>query len=217
MNITDEELISIHEGLIYKLARSFYNSSIEDLYQVGIIGLLKAKKNYNSDSKAKFSTYAYEYIYGEMYACVEKNKGIKIGRDILKLCKQIDKIRQKLTQINGQEPTVEEIALYAELPIETICQAISSANSIISYDAQSELNRAIVDTIADTNTPDLIESLALKESLDILDEEEKQIIDLRYYKDMTQSETAKAMKMSQVMISRYEKRGMQKLRAHLSA
>ena len=215
MHICDEELIKIHEGLIYKLAKSFYNSDIEDLYQVGVIGLLRAKENFKSDSKTKFSTYAYEYIYGEMYALTEKNRGIKISREILQLCKQIEKVRQKLTQTQGKEPSIEDLAAYIEKPVELIYQALNSANSIISYDTESDTSGAIIDTIATKNDVDVIEKLAIEESMDTLNDTEKQIIDLRYYQDYTQSETAEIMNMTQVMISRYEKRSKEKMRSYL--
>jgi len=217
MHITDEELISIHEGLIYKLARSFYNSDIEDLYQVGVIGLLKAKKNYNIQSTVKFSTYAYEYIYGEMYQQVEKSRGIKISRDVLQLAKQIDKIRHQLTQKQGRNATVEEIALYLEKPIELIVNALNAANTILSIDAEHDVNKSIIETVADTRDEDLIEKLSIEESLNTLNEDEKKIIDLRYYQDLTQSETARVLGMSQVMVSRYEKKSMQKMRSYLSS
>ena len=95
--MTTNELILSHMGLIKKIANKFYNSSKEDLIQVGVIGLLKAYQNFK-DGNAKFSTYAYPYIFGEMYQLVNSNRYIKVSRDMLKLYKVIEKTRYELAQ-----------------------------------------------------------------------------------------------------------------------
>ena len=91
--MTTNELIEAHMGLIKKIANKFYNVSREDLIQVGVIGLLKAYQNYKDTKSAKFSTYAYPYIFGEMYQLVNSNRDIKVSKELLKLYKVVQKTR----------------------------------------------------------------------------------------------------------------------------
>ena len=94
----DEKIIELNKGLIYKIAKRFYNASLEDLYQAGALGVVKAYKKYKKNGTTKFSTYAYDFIFGEMYACVTKESQIKVSRDILRLYNLVEKTRYSLAQ-----------------------------------------------------------------------------------------------------------------------
>lgn len=215
MNI--EEIIKVHEKLIYKIASKFYNYDREDLYQVGVIGLIKALKNYKENSDTKFTTYAYEYIFGEMYRLVNDNRTIKLNRDILKLYKKIEQTRYLLAQKNGAFPTNQEIALYLEIDENIIEATIISAQSILSLDKETEEEIDLYNKLALEESISKEDKIALYDSLDTLEEQERKIIDFRYFKDMTQSETAKKLGLTQVMVSRYEKKSLDKMHSYLAS
>ncbi len=215
MNI--EEIIKVHEKLIYKIASKFYNYDKEDLYQVGVIGLMKALKNYKENSETKFTTYAYEYIFGEMYRLVNDSRTIKLNRDILKLYKKIEQTRYLLAQKNCAFPTNQEIALYLEIDENIIEATIISAQSILSLDKETEEEVDLYNKLALEESISKEDKIALYDSLDTLEEQERKIIDFRYFKDMTQSETAKKLGLTQVMVSRYEKKSLDKMHSYLAS
>ena len=106
----ETEYVDKYSKLIWSIAKKFYGVDKEDLYQAGMLGLLKASKNYKDDKNTLFSTYATSYIFGEMYQ-LSHNKELKYGRDVLKLYKEIEKLRYKLAQEYGRVPTNMDLAL----------------------------------------------------------------------------------------------------------
>ncbi|MBR4231287.1 MAG: sigma-70 family RNA polymerase sigma factor [Bacilli bacterium] len=207
-----EKLIEENQKLIYKIASSFYNVDKDDLYQAGVLGLLKAIKKYKRGSNAKFSSYAYEYIYGEMYALVN-NRNIKISKDILKLYKMIEKTRYALCQKNGYIPSDGQIADFLEIDEKKINEAIMAGKEIMSLDVHELM--PVYETIACEEKTSIDDQIILSEGLEKLSDDEKQIIKARYYEDMTQSEVAKKLAMTQVMVSRYEKKGLSKMQEYM--
>ena len=207
-----EKLIEENQKLIYKIASSFYNADREDLYQAGVLGLLKAIKKYKKGSNAKFSSYAYEYIYGEMYALVN-NRNIKISKDILKLYKMIEKTRYALCQKNGYVPSDKQIAAFLGIDENKINEAIMAGKEIMSLDMQELM--PVYETIACEEKTNLDDQITISEGLEKLSEDEKKIIKARYYEDMTQNEVAKKLAMTQVMVSRYEKKGLAKMQEYM--
>ncbi len=212
-----EEIIKVHEKLIYKIASKFYNYDREDLYQVGVIGLIKALRNYKENSETKFTTYAYEYIFGEMYRLVNDSRTIKLNKDILKIYKKIEQTRYLLAQKNGAFPTNGEIALYLEIDERIIEATIISAQSILSLDKETEEEIDLYNKLATEENISKEDKIALYDSLETLEEQERKIIDFRYFKDMTQSETAKKLGLTQVMVSRYEKKSLDKMHSYLAS
>lgn len=213
-NMDLEQIIKLNEKLIYKISTKFYGVSKEDLFQAGVIGVIKAYKNYIANNTTNFSTYAYKYIYGEMYELVNNLRSIKLSKDVLKIYKQIEKTKYLLTQKLNKVPSLNEIAEYLNIDILLIQQIINSTSTIMSLDADTE--QPLYETLAsDTKVP-LSSIIDIKDSLNTLDEQEKQIINYRYFKDYTQSETAKIMGMSQVTISRYEKKSLNKMYNYLN-
>ncbi len=211
--MTTNELILSHMGLIKKIANKFYNSSKEDLIQVGVIGLLKAYQNFK-DGNAKFSTYAYPYIFGEMYQLVNSNRDIKVSRDMLKLYKVIEKTRYELAQRLNYVPSDTEVAQFLEIDNALVSEAVLSSTSMISLDDEaSELN--LHEVIADKHQVNVDLKMDIDDSFKILDSCERKIIKARYYEDLTQSEVAKKLNMTQVMVSRYEKKAMEKMKMAL--
>ena len=184
--------------------RYFKNyQSKEDLFQVGCIGLINAYNNYNSNTNVKFSTYAYSYILGEMKKLVREDKGIKISRNITKLYSQIEKANMYLTQKLMRTPTLTEIANFLEIEEYLLIEALNSTNVILDID----------DIQVNNNTNEY--DLYLKEELNKLSSEELDLINKRYTLDMTQSEIANTLGLSQVQVSRKEHKVLEKLKKQL--
>lgn len=211
-------LIMNNERLIYSIANYFKNyQSKEDLYQAGCLGLITAYKKYDPNMNCKFTTYAYPYILGEMRKLVREDKGLKISREITKLNLKIEKAYVLLSQKLMKEPTTFEIANFLEIPEFYVSEAILSLNKIKSID-ESVSSEGREFTLQDIigkreNIDDLI---MLKELLQNLNNEEKTIIENRYMKDYTQSETSKIVGMSQVQVSRKEQKVLQKLKQKMT-
>ena len=199
-----EELILEYEKLIYAVMRYFKNyQSKEDLFQVGCIGLINAYNNYNPSTNVKFSTYAYSYILGEMKKLVREDKGIKISRNITKLYSQIEKANMYLTQKLMRTPTLTEISTFLEIDEYLLIEALNSTNILLDID-EIQINN-------NTNEYDLY----LKEELNKLSSEELDLINKRYNLDMTQSEIANTLGLSQVQVSRKEHKVLEKLKKQL--
>ncbi len=200
--------------LIKHIATKFYEVPFEDLMQAGAIGVLKAYKNYRQNNNVKFSSYAYDYIFGEMYELVMKNRKIKVTKDILKLAKQIEHARNALSLKLGKIPNYEELSQYLEIPLTQIAEVLYVTREMTSLDDNTKEARELYETIPSKESISLEEKLTLEEGIESLKEEEQKIIKYRYFNDLTQSETAKKMCMSQVMISRYEQKSLKKLRQY---
>lgn len=216
--MTTEDLIASNTGLIYKIANDyFYGVEREDLFQAGAVGVLKAYENYKKDGITKFSSYAYPFIFGEMYT-LAMQKQIKISKDYLKLYKSIEMARYSLAQKWGFIPNNEQLALYLEKDINEIETAILAGSVMVSsLDKAGDEDRSLYETIASEQVMSWDDQIAIQEGLAQLSEEERQIIKYRYFEDMTQSEVARKLKKTQVMVSRYEKKGIDKMREYYAA
>ncbi len=211
-------IIMENQGLIYEAMKYFKNyNNVDDLYQVGCIGFIKAYKNYKEDKGCKFSTYAFTYILGEMKKLVREDKGLKISNQISKLNLKIDKAYILLSQQLMRIPTITEVASYLEIPEYLVSEAINSNISIKSIDEpinEDGKESTLQDIIGySDNIDDLI---YLRNNLSKLTDEEREIINNRYMYDLTQSETSKLMGLSQVQVSRKEKKILQKLKYQMT-
>ena len=207
-----EQIITLNEKLIYKIATKFYDVPKEDLYQAGVIGLIKAYNNYNKQSDTKFTTYAYNNIFGEMYELANNTRTKRLNKNILKTYKKIEEAKQHLSQKLGYSPSIQEVSTFLSIPETIINEIETCTGTIMSLDVESE--RPLYETIAAAEPSH--ENIDLQDSLNTLTEEEKQIINYRYYKDFTQSETARILGMSQVTVSRYEKKSLTKMYNYLN-
>lgn len=212
-----DEIIKENERLVYAVAKYFKSyPNKEDLYQVGKMGLINAYNNYQPNSTCKFSTYAYMYIMGEMKKLVREDKGIKISRQITKLNLQIEKAYVLLSQKLMKEPSIKEIANYLEIDEYYVSEALNSLNVIKSIDEpinNEGKESTLQDIIGYENNIDNL--ILLREELTKLSKEEKDLINNRYMKDLTQTETSKIMNMTQVQVSRKEKKILEKMRHHM--
>lgn len=209
-----KEVFESNMGLIWKIASNFYGIDSQDLFQAGALGLAKAYKNYQKNGMTKFSTYAYEYIFGEMYA-LANNKNIKVGKDILKRYKYIERMRYELAQKLMRVPTNIELANYLEIDIDVLEQALLCAYQVMSLDDDKEETRSLHETIAKDEAVSQDDIILLEDSMSELNNVEKDIINSRYYEDLTQSQTARKLGISQVKVSRYEKKGLVKMRKYI--
>lgn len=209
-----EELLD-YEGLIYSIINKYSkNFDKDDLFQVGMLGLIEAYKNYKKGFDSKFSTYAYYYILGEVNKYVRDSNSLKVSRDLLKLSRSIIKTREVMQQKLGREPSNLEIALFLNIDEEKINEALIATEVVKSLDYQDENNELYDSIKVEDNSlnPDVLD---LKEALKDLSFEERNLILARYYEELTQMETSKELGISQVQVSRKEAKVLQKLRTKL--
>ena len=209
--MTALEIINLNTNLIYKIANKFYNADKEDLYQVGVVGILKAYNNYKKNGTTKFSTYAYDYIFGEMYNLVNSNNDYKVSKDLIRLYKKIEIVRYTLAQEIDKIPSNEEISKYLNIELSLVDYATAIKNTV-SFDDDTKDSRSILDTVSVSDDLSMDDKLILKESIDQLDDCERQIINCRYFDDLSQQEVARKLKLSQAKVSRYEKKSIEKMK-----
>ena len=213
------DLIEQNKNLIYKITTLFNGySNKEDLFQVGCIGLINAYKKYDEGFNTKFSTYAYPYILGEISSYVKKDKGIKFSREISKLNSMIERAGILLTQKLMREPSVSELASYLEIDENLVVDALRARYPIMSTDSvinDEGRDITLLDTIPDVNGMDMNTLVALKEELLKLDSFDRELINERYVQNLTQSEVASNLGISQVQVSRKEQKVLSLLRSNL--
>lgn len=214
-----EGLIFENENLIRSLANNYHTySSKDDLYQVGIIGLINAYHNFDDQRGCKFSTYAYPYIDGEMKKYMREDRGIKVSRDIVYLSARIMQAKEIIMQKLRREPTTGELALYLELDESKIIDALQVNAFIKSIDEpinEEGKELTIQDFICQDERIDKLDLIWLRDELSKLSDKEKQLLLIRYFQDRTQAETAEIMHMSQVQVSRGEHRVLERLKNNI--
>ena len=211
--MTTVEVINDNIPLIRHIAKKFYNVSEEDLMQVGTIGLLKALKNFREGS-VKFSTYAYDYIFGEMYDYVNKERKIKLSKEYLKLAKKIAIARDAIKEKTGIIPTYQEIAEFLKVDYCLVVSVMEVSRDVVSLDEQNKDGTCIYDLIKDKEI-DLNRKMDIERGIMNLPLEEQEIIKYRYYYDLTQQEVADILGLSQVSVSRKESKCLQRLKEYV--
>lgn len=214
-------LIKENKGLICSIINKYTKYyEFDDLYQVSIIGIMKAYKSFDKNKNVKLTTYMYKYILGEVLAYVKKSNLIKVSRDYYSLYKKILEARTLLTQKLMKEPTTKELSFFLEIEETIINDVIKCQNNVKSLDEvimEDGKKLTLLDKIADqySDSEQYIESISLQEGLKSLTNEEYELINLRYFEDKTQSEIAKFFGTNQVQISRNEKKILKKLKNNL--
>lgn len=215
-NITS--IIKQNEGLIYKIISKYRNYfEIEDLYQVAVIGLIKAAKNYQDNYNTKFISYAYPYILGEVIKYVNEYRSIKLSKNSRMLYTKIIQASQILSQKLMKNPTTTELSTFLEID-ENVIDEVLIANSAID-----SLDKVLIEDGKNLELYDLlgyydqgIEYYSLNDAINQLSPEDYAIIQARYYQDLTQSETGTTLGMYQVEVSRKEKKILKKLKDHIA-
>lgn len=218
-----EELIYGNLRLVLSIIQRFTNrnENVDDLFQVGCVGLIKAVDNFNTELDVKFSTYAVPMIIGEIRRYLRDNNAIRISRSIRDLAYRALSAREELVKENEREPTAEQIAERLGESKEAVVRAMEAIVAPISlYEpVYSENGDSIyvMDQLSDTNSKDerWLESIALKEAMKTLNERERSIITMRFYKNKTQMEIAREIGISQAQVSRLEKGALEQIRKHL--
>lgn len=202
-----EEVINDCEKMIYKIAykySKYYN--IEDLYQSGMIGLIKAYKKYNKSSLCKFSSYAYKYILGEIIDFIKKDRNIVISDEIFELYKRYLKVKDLLLNKNEREPSIYEISTFMNI----------SESKLISIIESVAFTHEINFEYSDDDRERLDNKILIESEISDLDLFSKTLIKYRYYEGLSQSETANLLGVSQANVSRSEKMILSKMRNNIA-
>ena len=218
-----QELIQGNLRLVLSIIQRFSGrrENPDDLFQVGCIGLIKAVDNFNTDLDVKFSTYAVPMIIGEIRRYLRDNNAIRISRSVRDLAYRALQAREELMAKKEGEPTVDEIAAVLGEKKEAVLHAMEAIVEPISlYEpVYNEGGDALylMDQLSDSSTGDEIwlENIVLQEALERLNERERKIIRMRFYKNKTQMEIADEIGISQAQVSRLEKGALEKMRKHL--
>lgn len=218
------KLIEMNLPLVSSISKKFLNRGYdyEDIFQVGSIGLIKSIKNFNTGFEVKFSTYAVPMIIGEIKRFLRDDGMIKVSRSVKILAKKIHFDKQDLVKKLNREPTIEELSEYTGIDQEELIFAMeSSASMNYLYDTIHQDDGApvlLIDKLSEEaeENLDLVNKIALKEAIKQLDTKSRQVIMLRYFKDKTQNQVAKMLGISQVQVSRIEKKVLLAMREKLN-
>ena len=212
-----EQLIKENNGLIWSVVKRFSGrAEQEDLYQIGAIGLLKCIEKFDFSYNVKFSTYAVPMIIGEIKRFLRDDGTIKVSRRIKELSFRIKQLQEESIKKGDKELTFSELAEKLETDTDEIILAIESARAVESLfikTGEQDSQTLLIDQLKASSENDiLIENIALKEALKYLNRKERQIIIMRYYQDRTQTDIAKQLGISQVQVSRIEKKVLQSMK-----
>lgn len=218
-----ETLILENNNLIKSIVRRYLNKGVEydDLYQLASMGLLKAINGFDEAFGVRFSTYAVPMIAGEIKRFMRDDGSIKVSRAIKNTAKQISKFIEVYATEHGAQPSVKIIAEEFEMPESEVVFTMGSTRMPVSIYNQGEYKdekgQELLDKLpVEDNQEDIIDSLQLKTAIENLPERDKKVIMLRYFRDMTQSEVANMLGVSQVQVSRIENRIMENFRKSLT-
>ncbi len=218
-----EALLKNNSGLIWSIAKRFSDRGydVEDIFQIGCIGFIKAIDRFDFSYGTKFSTYAVPYIMGEIQRFLRDDGLIKVSRNLKEISLKISNIREKRLKDTGSEPTVSELCSVLNLSRETILMATESTKPVfcldspVSQDGDTCLCDVLSDDLGVRDKTD--EFLNLKIAISKLDKEERDFVYMRFFEEKTQKEIAGVLNVSQVQICRREKKILEKLKENISA
>lgn len=219
------QLVEKNIGLVWSIVRRFQNRGFEaeDLFQIGSIGLIKAINKFDPSFDVRFSTYAVPMIIGEIKRFMRDDGIIKVSRSLKETANKARITKEILTRELGREPSINEIALHLDISVEDLVIAMEAGISPESlYSTVSEGDSSpilLIDRLnndSEVNEHEIIDKIALQQILDSLPPREKQIIILRYFKEKTQVQISKMLGISQVQVSRIEKKILEDIRKRIS-
>ncbi len=204
-------------GLVHACAKRFKGRGIEydDLYQAGCVGLVKAFDNFDSTLGYKFSTYAVPVIIGEIKRLFRDGGAVKVSRGLKELSLKVTREVHQFELANGREPTVKELSEIMNIEPEQVSEALTVSMQPVSLTVTDDDGDSQTDIPVQSPDESITEIMSLNTEISRLDERDRKIIQLRYFNNMTQSETAKKLDMTQVQISRREKKILSHLREKL--
>ncbi len=214
-----EELLISNNGLIWSIARRYFGRGVDpdDLYQLGCLGFLKAVEGFDLEFGTQFSTYAVPKIAGEIRRFLRDDGSIKVSRSLKERAMMLRTVRQRLALQLSREPTLSELSAETGLQIEEIAAAEAATGATESIQRKNgEDGFALEDVLTmGEMEEDLVEKIALREAITHLSEREQMVINLRFFHGLTQDKTAKILGVSQVQISRIEKKALEALRNYI--
>lgn len=212
--LTREQAISENLGLVHSCANRFRGRGIEydDLFQAGCMGLVKAYDAFDAERGVKFSTYAVPVILGEIKRLFRDGGSIKVSRSLKELSLKVTRVRQKLLLTLGFEPTVSQIASELNISPEEAAEALEASHLPLSLTENDDEGGGQIDVLVESEEDKIVCRLSLSQIISRLDERDRQLITLRYYKSKTQTEVARELGMTQVQVSRREKKLLSLLR-----
>ena len=217
-----DTIVEANLRLVWSVVQRFMNRGYEpeDLFQIGCIGLLKSIDKFDLSFDVKFSTYAVPMIIGEIQRFLRDDGTVKVSRSIKEQGNKIRRAKEELSKVYGRVPTINEIAEYLSLSPEEVVFAQEASKQPASIHETVYENDGdpitLLDQIADTNETKWFDKIALKDAIEELDERERLIVFLRYFKDQTQSEVAERLGISQVKVSRLEKKILKQIKVRMN-
>ncbi len=214
-----ETLVTENARLIWSVARRFVGrgTELDDLYQLGCLGFLKAVEGFDLEYGTQFSTYAVPKISGEIRRFLRDDGAVKVSRSIKEQAATIKSTRNRLAAALGREPTIQEISRQTGITPEDIAMAETATAATESIQRESgEEGFSLENILTDTESEErMVEKIALRQAIEALPEREKMVVKLRYFHCLTQQQVAKVMEVSQVQVSRIEKRAIGHLREQM--
>lgn len=203
-------------GLVHLCANRFRGRGIdyEELYSAGCLGLLKAVKAFDADRGVKFSTYAVPVILGEIKRLFRDGGTVRVSRSLKELSMKIQRICQEFAAKEGREPVISELSVLTGASEADISEALCSAQPTVSL-TSSEDEGGQSDIPVEAHDEQILDILALRQIMDRLSKEDRMLLELRYFKNMTQTAAAKILGMTQVQVSRREKKLLKQMREEL--
>ena len=215
-----QQVLTENVGLIWSIVKRYsgYGVDTDDLYQLGCIGFIKAVKGFDLTYGTQFSTYAVPKIAGEIRRFLRDDGSVKVGRSLREKGQTLFYTRERLRHTLGREPQLSELAQETGMTVEEVA-AVELANGPLESLQQETIDGLTLESTLGTDSPEegMVEKIALREAIDSLPERERITILLRFFRGMTQEQTARILKVSQVQVSRLERKGLAKLREILEA
>lgn len=214
-----EQVLEENNGLIWSIVRRYYGRGVEpeDLYQLGCLGFLKAVRGYDPEFGTQFSTYAVPKIAGEIRRFLRDDGTVKVSRGLKERGISVRATRSRLAAQLGREPTLSELAAETGLTAEEIAAAETATDAVASLQAETGDGGLTLEGLLGSGGMEeaVVERLALRAALEGIPERERQVLLLRYYKGLTQTRAARVLGISQVQVSRLERRAVDRLREML--
>lgn len=217
--IKSDRFIEENLGLVHLCANRFRNRGIEydDLFSAGSIGLIKAADGFDTERGVKFSTYAVPVILGEIKRLFRDGGAVKVSRSVRELSLRLMHMKDDFRLKNGRDPTISELCEISGEDTDDVIEALNVSMPPFSLsESRDDEEGGQIDIAVEAPDSEMTDILSLRQALSILDENDRQLLYLRYFKDMTQSDVAKRLDMTQVQVSRREKKLLMKLRGFLS-
>lgn len=213
MNKTEDELVENNIGLVHSCANRFRGRGIEydDLFQAGCLGLVKASKSFDSEKGFAFSTYSVYIILGEIRKLFRDGGSVKISRTMKEKARNAINKKNELAVKLGREPSVSELAKEIGCDLSETAEIINSFSPVISIDSE-DYEKSAVQSYSDSPENEISDNIALFQVIDTLDENDRLLIEYRYFKGLSQTVTAEKLGITQVSVSRKEKKILEDIR-----